>query len=965
MMQKQKRQWIGFVVMLSLLSLVFSGATAASVQDEADFSLLADYSQWAHDYTSGIPSTSINDVLQTQDGYIWLASYSGLIRFSGDAYVTYTPEDVAAFESLSITTLFEDSKGRMWIGTGDSGALLYEDRVFKKIDCNEEALFVTSFAQLNDGTILMGSKKGLYQIHPNGEVELLDSAVIVDRLMVDSRNQLWMIDAYGAVKKPETFQGVIDSHYNYTSIYEDSRGVLYLGTSHNAVLRFSADKAEVISLGRLSHINDFCEDLNGNVWVCSDSGLGRLDEGGRFLRADGALITSALESIAIDHEGGIWFASSRNGLLQILPSAIRDINFAANLGKRVTNTAILYKDNIYAGTDNGLTIVNKDSYEVLQNELTDSLQNVRIRCLTEDSAGNLWIATYGQGGAIRYDGAGAITLFDERKGLISDKTRQVLALSSGDVAIATNEGISLVSGEEVIASYGTKDGLQNATVLCMTEDTENRIWLGTDGGGIYMLEAGQLHAMPFEGLDSHIILRLLYDKEEEALWIATGASFYCYRNQTLELIEHVGKEVKAVFDIVKTPNGRICLLATEGIYCGTPEELRANSEALALIRIKGSLPYHITANSWNRIDEEGRLFLCAQQELGWFNVASLVNNASLVKLIIDGIFIDGQEVVQNDEIALQADAHRLSIRVSSPHFGFAEKINFEYYLDGFDSAWQHITAGEINEIVYTNLPGGTYTFKVRALNGAGIVSAEKTIIVKKEAHLWERPWVWVVSAFLLGCLTLLLIHIVTAIRTRQILKKQQEYKKITDQAITTISNAIDAKDAYTEGHSKRVSIYAVELGRRMGLDEEELEKLRYIALLHDIGKIGIHDDILNKPSGLNDDEFASMQSHTTIGANILKDFTAVPNIGEGAAAHHEKYDGTGYPKGLKGHEINLTSRIIGVCDTYDAMATTRAYRKALDTDYIVEEILRCSGKQFDPEVAAVMVQMIKDGFVAE
>jgi energy-coupling factor transport system substrate-specific component len=149
----------------------------------------------------------------------------------------------------------------------------------------------------------------------------------------------------------------------------------------------------------------------------------------------------------------------------------------------------------------------------------------------------------------------------------------------------------------------------------------------------------------------------------------------------------------------------------------------------------------------------------------------------------------------------------------------------------------------------------------------------------------------------------------------------------------------------------------------MGLPDEECAILKKSALLHDIGKIGIPDSILNKPGRLTDEEYAIMKSHTVRGANILKEFTLIDHIVEGAQFHHEKYDGTGYPEGLKGKDIPLYGRIIGVADAFDAMTANRVYRKKLDFDYVINELKRCRGTQFDPEILDVFLELIDDGTV--
>ncbi len=215
---------------------------------------------------------------------------------------------------------------------------------------------------------------------------------------------------------------------------------------------------------------------------------------------------------------------------------------------------------------------------------------------------------------------------------------------------------------------------------------------------------------------------------------------------------------------------------------------------------------------------------------------------------------------------------------------------------------------------------------------------------------------------LAGLTTIALIAIVISeIRIYAYRRKQIRYKKIIDETLDAFANVIDAKDAYTNGHSVRVALYSQELARRMGLSGEKQENIRIIALLHDIGKIGIPDAILNKPGRLSDEEMEKIRAHTTVGKRILSNFTSVENIANGAYYHHERYDGTGYPSGMSGKDIPLCARIICVADAYDAMSSTRCYRSKLSGEEIITELRRCSGSQFDPDVVNQMIAMIEDG----
>ncbi len=192
-------------------------------------------------------------------------------------------------------------------------------------------------------------------------------------------------------------------------------------------------------------------------------------------------------------------------------------------------------------------------------------------------------------------------------------------------------------------------------------------------------------------------------------------------------------------------------------------------------------------------------------------------------------------------------------------------------------------------------------------------------------------------------------------------EKQKQLERVTLQTITTIANIIDAKDEYTKGHSYRVAEYSSMLAREMGYSEERVADIRFIGLLHDIGKIGIPDAILNKPGKLTDSEYALMRKHAEIGGNILEGNNMIEGMDEGARYHHERYDGHGYPQGLAGEEIPEIARIIGIADAYDAMTSNRVYRRRLTNETVMEEIKRCAGTQFDPKITQIFIKMLEDG----
>lgn len=188
----------------------------------------------------------------------------------------------------------------------------------------------------------------------------------------------------------------------------------------------------------------------------------------------------------------------------------------------------------------------------------------------------------------------------------------------------------------------------------------------------------------------------------------------------------------------------------------------------------------------------------------------------------------------------------------------------------------------------------------------------------------------------------------------------ERFSRLATQTIMALSNAVEAKDQYTQGHSQRVATYSKELAKRMGYSAEKLNEIYYIGLLHDIGKLGVDDAVINKKGRLTDEEFAEIKKHPEIGYDILKIITEIPDISIGAKYHHEKMNGFGYPDGLNGDEIPKIAQIIAVADAYDAMTSNRSYREVMPQEKVRSEIEKNSGTQFAPEVAEMMLQMIDE-----
>ena len=196
--------------------------------------------------------------------------------------------------------------------------------------------------------------------------------------------------------------------------------------------------------------------------------------------------------------------------------------------------------------------------------------------------------------------------------------------------------------------------------------------------------------------------------------------------------------------------------------------------------------------------------------------------------------------------------------------------------------------------------------------------------------------------------------------TNALLETQKVIKELSVEVMEALAHTIDAKDEYTKGHSIRVAKYSRMIANRMGLPEERCESIYYMGLLHDLGKIGVPNEIINKPGRLTDEEYDVIKTHPGMGSGILGEIKTRPDLVIGARWHHERYDGTGYPDHKKGEEIPLEARIIAVADTYDAMTSNRSYRHYLTQERVREELEKNIGTQFDEKVARSMIAIIDE-----
>ncbi len=925
---------------------------------------------------SGLPTGEANDVLQTRDGYIWVGSYGGLIRYDGTYFRNYSTEGI--LPSSSVRAMFEDSKGRLWIGTNDAGVFWYENGTITKPEGqpSDSFLCIRGFAEDKSGIVYACSTSGIAEIE--GDImRVYDtrelSGLTIYSIGADKYGRVWGADSAGGcivldrgnfvkiVNADELFKNG-ESVYSVTS---DPDGNIWVGSSGTALVSLdfsSGDNPQITEYdtGCVSTHNTLRAMSDGSIVVSGLHGAAVVYTDGtikEFSEEEGA---ESVNSAYIDYEGNIWLASSSEGIVRYSVGCFSSPNRTAGLSG-VTLNAIAISDGIsYIGLDGGLIICD-ENWERVENELTAKLNGIRIRHIIADSKGRVWIASYSDFPVICYDAkSGEITSFSSKDGLSGDRARSLLELSDGGVAVGTQNGVSIIKDGKVIRSY---TGFDYPAILCMLETKDGTLLAGSDGGGIYEINGDTITNHGFsEGLSEGVVLRILADND--SYFISAGSSLYHWKNGVFTKLSSLKKEAGSIFDLYldSADSNTLWLLQNNGILRTNKAELLAGGDGSPVTYgFSYGLTGSLNANTWHCL-YDGKLYLATRDGVSVFGFTAPDNE--LPKAKINSVTVDGM-VYETGFETLNISGDTLRVTVDLAALTYTDTTIFEtaYMLEGFDSKETVLSGAKSGSVSYTNLPGGTYTFKLRLYTpddpeGGNTVSFEIT----KEKKLTEQPLFWVGMLAVVVVAAVGIVLLIYGAKLRAARRRQKEYRDIVEQSLLTFAGTIDAKDKYTNGHSTRVALYSREIARRMGLSEEQQERIYYVGLLHDIGKIGIPDSILNKPSKLTPEEREIIQKHPTIGAEILKNFTAIEGIADGAKFHHERWDGRGYCEGRKGEEIPLLARIIGVADTYDAMSSRRTYNKQVSTEYIEDELEKGKGTQFDPSIVQYMISMIEDGF---
>ena len=558
--------------------------------------------------------------------------------------------------------------------------------------------------------------------------------------------------------------------------------------------------------------------------------------------------------------------------------------------------------------------------------------------------------------------------YNAEDGSFGTRARIVTGLSDGTILAAGDTGISYIKDHKVVRTISNEDGLINSMILTITERSDGTILAGTDGDGIAVLKDGEVIDMLTreDGLSSGVILRTVKDPKSEGVFIVTSNGL-CYLEPGGTIRELTNFPYFNNYDIWVKDEDTLFVMSSAGIYVVERDDLVGGDDmAWELLDARRSLGTSLTANSWNCYNGNGELLLPCDTGVYVIDVEKYNTDVRSYRMQLASVKLDNvqQPLARMGAITVGQGVSRIELAPEILNYTIQEP-NVGYKLEGYDTQWTIIPQNSLNNIIYPNLPAGNYTFRLAIFDSAGEhVLEERKFELVKIGEFYEQP---VFIVYMLLLLALFIIWFTWFVVQRQ-LNQQQIKLNMANETVMAIANAVDAKDVRTHQHSMRVAEYSAMIAEEMGIfkwwqKRKGLSNLRKAAQLHDIGKIGVPDSVLNKVGRLTDEEYVQMKSHVLRGAEILKDFTLVEHVVDGTRYHHERYDGRGYPDGLKGEEIPIFGRIIGVADAFDAMTSNRVYRNHMDTDYVMTEMERGRGTQFDPDALDAFMRLIEKGII--
>jgi ligand-binding sensor domain-containing protein/signal transduction histidine kinase len=746
----------------------------------------------------GLPQNSVLAMAQTPDGYLWLGTEEGLVRFDGVRFTTfngrssglrskivtalvpgsdhdlwvgtnggglahfadgkftaYTKRD--GLSSNSILCLYLDRRGTLWTGTDGGGLVRVEKDPAGKIRFNvytkadglaDNAVF--SIAEAGDGIFWIGTHNGLNTFEAGKfSVPSIDGQLqnrYVRALVADRSGAKWIGTEDGlyhwtgsSLDRFTKANGLpSDSIY---SLLEDRAGSIWIGTAAAGLTRYAEGRFVNVQPGTLSGVAvwSLLEDTAGNLWAgTTGSGLHLFHQGPfTTISKDDGLPAEAILAVFQDREGGLWLGSDR-GLINYRDGRITSYSQASGLPDNLVFSVTQdHSGVIWAATRKGLSRLTNGRFTTFTT--ANGLANDFIVCLYVDHLGNLWMGS--RGGLTRYDGSQFRT-YTTRDGLANDFVRGIDEAKDGTIWIATGGGVSRLHDGQ-ITTFTTRNGLSNDVVHAVYADPDGSVWFGSNGGGLSHLRNGVFSNMTTDnGLFDDNLFAIL-DDHAGHLWLTCNRGIFSVSKQQIELVARGAAHTV-------TP-------AVYGISDGLKsQECNGGFQPAARRLADGRMAFPTMAGV--SIADPARL-----------------SKAADLPAILERVVVDGKDYPAYKQLTAPPGRGELQFEFSAPTFGGAETVQFRYMLEGFDKDW--VDAGTRRSVYYTNIPHGEYRFRVRAGKGDNWKDTGAGAAVTLEPHYYQTlPFYLLVAMAAIG-----LCAVVYSWRVNQLKRREQTLLELVDE----------------------------------------------------------------------------------------------------------------------------------------------------------------------------------------
>jgi signal transduction histidine kinase/ligand-binding sensor domain-containing protein/CheY-like chemotaxis protein len=766
----------------------------------------------------GLPQNSVESLARTPDGYLWLATQEGLVRFDGVAFTVFDRDNTPALRSRIITTLHTDARGRLWVGTRVGVLVLEGGRFTTQTDEGLSGGYIRAITSDAHGHIWIGTDKALFEVSGTGvatygrEQGLGDSAIRA--LRIDRAGTLWIGSNIGGLfrRSGAGFERVMlsdDPASNaIRAIYEDHDGTVWVGSEDGRLFQGRNTKfAEHQHAGtRGTAINAILRDHDGNLWIGTTGGAAlRLGTGepGRLSMQDG--MANDVKALLEDPEGSLWFGTFGAGLVRLRDSKFVCYGVSEGLSGNLVWSVAASRDGsgLWFGTDSGLSRFANGKFEYYAPKV--GLANIRVRAVLEDRSGAVWFGTQGRGAYRLQDGG--LTRFSRAEGLSGDAVKAITEDHLGRIWIGSDIGVDIVEHGRLGQVSASLRKLQPFTTSILFEDRRRRMWIATDAFGLHMLEGDQLHRYGIEdGLPSPRVVSI-HEDASGALWIGTleglvrygDGRFFSYAKTAAPLRENILK-------IVEDDQGSLWLATNRGLFAVARSELEA-------LLTRRDVPldirsYHIPdglrsseftgGNTHSGLrTKDGKLWLPGIRGVVQVDPTRIRTNPLRPPVHIERVLTDAKALDLAGSIQAPPGITNWEFQYTALSMLAPERVKFRYRLEGYEEEWTD--AGTRRTAYYTGLPPGDYAFRVVASNDDGLWNeAGASLSFTLLPHFYETTWFKALCAGLLLSVGVLL----SRLRNAHLRNRAHLLRALVETRTQDLANAKEAAVAATLAKSQ-------------------------------------------------------------------------------------------------------------------------------------------------------------------